>query len=75
MRKCGAWQYGICLGGNLSSQRVLHYDDVSYARQNQYEPPGIGYLREGPGSISRRLLLPVIKMEKKKGDETGNDTN
>lgn len=75
LRKCGAWQYGICLGGNLSSQRVLHYDDVSYARQNQYEPPGIGYLREGPGSISRRLLLPVIKMEKKKGDETGNDTN
>ena len=55
------WQHGICLGGNLSAQRIFQFDDVSYMRQNRYEPPGIGYLKEGPGSRSKRVLLPMYR--------------
>ena len=52
-------QSGICLGGNLASQRVFTFDDLSYSEQNKYQPPGIGYLKEGGGSPALRLLLPV----------------
>lgn len=60
-REFTAWQCGICLGGNVASQRVLDFDDLDYATQNQCEPPGIGYLKEGPGSVTERLLLPRYK--------------
>lgn len=52
------WQQGIHLGGNTAAQRALSFDDLSYARQNQYEPAGTGYLKKGPGSSTRRILLP-----------------
>lgn len=64
-----AWQQGIHLGGNASAQRALAFDDLGYARQNQHEPAGIGYLKEGPGRSTRRLLLPKYK----NGEETEND--
>lgn len=59
------WQYGICLGGNVASQRVFDFDDLDYTTQNRCEPPGIGYFKEGTGSATERLLLPVY--EKKRG--------
>lgn len=54
-----AWQQGIHLGGNAAGQRALSFDDLSYAGQNQWEAPGTGYLKEGPGSSTCRLRLPA----------------
>ncbi len=58
-REFTAWQYGICLGGNLASQRIFDFDDLSYMIQSRYEAPGTGYLKQGPGSGTEKLLLPV----------------
>lgn len=60
-REAAAGQHGICLGGNVASQRVFAFDDLNYAAQNQYQPPGIGYLKEGPGSRTGKLLLPMYQ--------------
>ncbi len=57
-KEFAGWQQGIHLGGNTASQRVLSFDDLSYALQNQYEPAGTGYLKEGAGSGTRHILLP-----------------
>lgn len=69
-REFTSWQYGICLGGNLASQRTFAFDDLNYAIQSRSEPPGIGYLKQGPGSATRRLLLPTFKTEGE-NDDTG----
>lgn len=69
-REFTAWQYGICLGGNLASQRTFSFDDLNYAMQSRCEPPGIGYLKQGPGSTTRRLLLPAYQKGGEK-DDTG----
>ena len=53
-----AWQQGIHLGGNAAGQRALMFDDLGYAQQNQHEPIGIGYFKEGRGKSTRKLLLP-----------------
>ena len=55
-------QQGICLGGNVGLQRVLDFDDLGYANQNKNLPPGIGYFKEGAGSRTRKLLLPVFDL-------------
>lgn len=60
-REISMWQSGICLGGNVASQRVFEFDDLSYSDQNKRLPPGIGYLKEGTGSPTGRLLLPVYQ--------------
>ena len=59
-REIAERQWGICLGGNLALQRVFNFDDLGYALQNKYQPPGIGYLKEGPGGRTKKLLLPVF---------------
>ena len=64
-RRFTAWRQGVHLGGNAAAQRVLSFDDLSYTRQNQPEPPGIGYFKEKAGSATRRLLLPLYE----KGEE------
>lgn len=69
-REFTAWQYGICLGGNLASQRIFPFDDLNYAIQSRIEPPGIGYLKQGPGSNTRRILLPTYQKEGE-NDDTG----
>lgn len=58
-------QQGICLGGNVGLQRVFDFDDLGYAHQNKNLPPGIGYFKEGAGSRTRKLLLPVFDLENK----------
>ncbi|MDE7404137.1 MAG: hypothetical protein K2M81_03430, partial [Lachnospiraceae bacterium] len=63
-REFTAWQQGIHLGGNVAGQRALMFDDLSYAQQNQHEPSGIGYFKEGPERASRRLLL-LLHIEEK----------
>ncbi len=55
------WQQGIHLGGNVAAQRALSFDDLSYAKQNQHEPVGIGYLKEGAGLETIKMLLPAFK--------------
>lgn len=57
------WQQGIHLGGNVTAQRALDFDDLSYAKQNQHEPAGIGYLKEGMGKETMRVLLPEFTCE------------
>lgn len=54
------WQQGICLGGNVAAQRALSFDDLSYVRQNQHEPAGIGYFKEGAGKETLRVRIPVF---------------
>lgn len=68
-REFTAWQQGIHLGGNVAGQRALMFDDLSYAQQNQHEPPGIGYFKEGPEQASRRLLLLLHIEEKGQGQK------
>ncbi len=58
-REFTAWRQGIHLGGNAGEQRVLSFDDLSYAKLNQPEKPGIGYFKEAAGRETRRLLLPL----------------
>ncbi len=53
-----SWQQGIHLGGNAAAQRALSFDDLSYAKQNQHEPVGIGYFKNGPDAKTREILLP-----------------
>lgn len=59
-REIAGWQSGICLGGNVAMQRAFDFDDLGYALQNKYQPPGTGYLKEGPGGRTKKLLLPVF---------------
>ena len=58
-------QVGVHLGGNGGMQRVFSFDDLGYAHQNKNLPPGIGYFKEGAGSRTRKLLLPVFDLENK----------
>lgn len=60
-----AWQWGICLGGNVAANRVFNFDDLNYTLQNRYEPPGTGYLKKGVGSATKKILLPVYEQEGK----------
>ena len=60
-REFAAWQQGVHLGGNVAEQRALSFDDLSYADQNKRERPGTGYLKEGAGSASVRLRLPMYR--------------
>lgn len=59
------WQQGICLGGNLSEQRLLSFEDLSYSRQTQKEKQGIGYLKAGRGAGTLRLALPFYEGREK----------
>lgn len=54
-------QQGICLGGNVAMQRYLTFDDLSYSLQNKKEAAGIGYLKGGIGTETKRLRLPVYE--------------
>ncbi len=66
-REFAAWRHGICLGGNVAAQRVFEFDDLSYAMQSRCEPPGTGYFKAEPGSITEKLLLPMYEKEAKSG--------
>ncbi len=52
-----SWQQGVHLGGNGAAQRALSFDDLGYGEQTRREAPGIGYLKEGNGSKTRRVQL------------------
>jgi S-DNA-T family DNA segregation ATPase FtsK/SpoIIIE len=57
-------QCGIHLGGNAANQHILEFEDYSYMQLNQWEKPGIGYLKTGNGSATRRIRLPLPGKEK-----------
>ncbi|MCM1135540.1 MAG: type VII secretion protein EssC [Clostridium sp.] len=65
-RRFTAGRQGIHLGGNAAGQRIFSFDDLSYTRQSQPEPAGIGYYREKIGGGTRRLLLPAYEEGEKK---------
>lgn len=56
-------QSGIHLGGNAANQRLLSFDDLTYAQMNQWEKPGTGYLKRGNGSRTERIRLPLWEKE------------
>jgi len=58
-REFATWQQGIHLGGNAAEQRAFTFDDLSYTRQNQREAMDVGYLKEGRGSDTCRVRVPV----------------
>ncbi len=64
-REFAAWQQGIHLGGNVAEQRALSFDDISYTLQSRREAAGTGYLKEGPGSSTCRIRVPVEEKEKR----------
>ncbi|MGN0377371.1 MAG: type VII secretion protein EssC [Suilimivivens sp.] len=64
-------QWGIHLGGNAAGQRLLSFDDLSYMQMNQWEKPGIGYLKRGNGSRTVRIRLPLWEKEEKADDISG----
>lgn len=54
-------QQGICLGGNVTGQRIFTFDDLSYSEQSKKEKPGTGYWKAGRGAETRRLKLPFYE--------------
>ena len=60
-RELAKWQTGIHLGGKGGEQRIFSFEDLGYAVMNQYEPVGIGYYKNGPGSRTERILVPIGK--------------
>lgn len=60
-RKLMEAQCGIHLGGNAGNQNILSFEDLSYTVLNQWEKPGVGYYKEGQGSATHRVLLPMIQ--------------
>ena len=60
-RKFIGYQQGICLGGNLSEQRLLVFDDLSYLEQTRKEKPGVGYLKAGREAGTLCLKLPFFE--------------
>lgn len=58
---CVRNQWGIHLGGNAGGQRLLAFDDLDYSRQTKRELPGIGYLKTGPGTKTKRIRIPFYK--------------
>lgn len=61
-------QWGIHLGGNVANQRILAFDDLTYTQMNQWEKPGVGYLKKGNGSRTEKICLPYY--ERKDMDDT-----
>ena len=64
-------QCGIHLGGNAAAQRLLSFEDLSYAQLGKKEETGIGYLKLGPGTESRRILMPKFEKDEVKDDFSG----
>lgn len=54
-------QYGVHLGGNVSDQRMLSFDDLSYSQMSQWEEPGIGYLKRGAGRATEKIRIPIYQ--------------
>lgn len=64
-------QWGIHLGGNAGSQRMLSFDDMSYGQLSKWETAGTGYLKEGPGAKTLRIRVPQYEKEGKENDSFG----
>ena len=60
-RELAKWQTAIHLGGKGGEERIFSFEDLGYAVMNQYEPVGIGYYKNGPGSRTERILVPIGK--------------
>lgn len=62
-------QRGIHLGSNAGNQRMLSFDDLSYAQMSRKEQPGTGYFKTGPESSTRKIFLPQDNRKKKEDRE------
>ena len=54
-------QNGIHLGGNALEQRLLSFDDLSYGQLGRREEKGIGYLKLGAGTETRKVVIPIYE--------------
>lgn len=64
-------QTGIHLGGNAAAQRALEFEDLSFTRQSSREPLGIGYYKNGMGSTTVTIRIPLWREEKIEDDYRG----
>lgn len=64
-------QTGIHLGGNAAAQRALEFEDLSFTRQSSREPLGIGYYKNGVGSTTVTIRIPLWREEKIEDDYRG----
>lgn len=57
-----SYKTGIHLGGNISSQRVFQFSNISYQEQTKTTKPGIGYVPNVDDSgIADTVVLPLVK--------------
>lgn len=54
-------QWGIHLGGNVAAQRALEFEGIGFARMNQSEPAGFGFLKKGAGGRSIPIRIPLYE--------------
>ena len=54
---------GMHLGGNVSAQRTMNFDYIPYKEQNKSLKPGIAVLPECEDESTRRVVLPLYRME------------
>ena len=59
---------GICLGGNLNSQRLFEFNDVSFNEASMKQKKGIGYVGGRQFAKTMRLLIPSDVMEEEEND-------
>lgn len=64
-------QKGIHLGGGAGNQRLLSFDDISYGQLEKREEAGMGYFKNGQGTDTLRVLIPVYGKVEKDNDFSG----
>lgn len=64
-------QWGIHLGGNLASQRVLEFEGISFSMMNELQPAGMGYLKKGIGGSGIPVQIPLYREGDRKQDDSG----
>lgn len=70
-KKLAEFQCGIHLGGNVAMQRVLEFDDLAFAQMNVQEKAGDGVYKNGAGSGTKEIRIPLWGKEEEEHDACG----
>lgn len=62
-------QWGVHLGGNTASQRMLSFEDIPYVQAMQWEKPGTGYLKRGTGRKTEKIRSAYYERAKKEAED------
>lgn len=60
--------YGICLGGNLTSQRLFEFNDIPFNEANMKQKKEIGYVTGNKLAKTMRVLIPLDEREDEEDD-------